>query len=261
MRPNRLRQKLQAGEITVGTRMSTVSPALVELVGHTGAYDYVEFLAEFGSFDLHDLDNFCRAAELYGMGSMIKVDQSHQAFLAQRGVGAGFESVLFTDCRSVEDVQQCVRLVSPDTPDDRGLYGVAPRRNALRDASSDGYVQVLQDTVVAIMIEKKGAVDNLEKILSVPGVDMVQWGPGDFSMSLGRAGEFDHPEVAAAKNKVFKTALKMGVAPRAEIHSAYQAKEYLDMGVRHFSLGVDSHVLFQWWKASAEQLREIVSGS
>ena len=102
---NIIRQKLETGEPTLSTHIHSTWPSAIEAVGHTGHYDYVEFVAEYGPFDLHDLDNMCRAAELHNLGMMIKVDQSHQAFLAQRGVGSGFDSVLYTDCRSVEDVQ------------------------------------------------------------------------------------------------------------------------------------------------------------
>ncbi|MDP2954658.1 MAG: aldolase/citrate lyase family protein, partial [Chloroflexota bacterium] len=122
------------------------------------------------------------------------------------------------------------------------------------------YVQALKDIVVAMMIEKKGAVDELEEILSIPGVDMVQWGGADFSMSIGKAGERNLPEVVAARNKVFKTAIKMGVAPRAEIQSPDQAKEFLDMGVRHFSIGTDVVILFNYWKENGDKLRKALEG-
>ena len=262
MRPNRLREKLNAGEPTVGTHIHTTWPSVVEALGHTGLYDYVEFVAEYGSFDLHDLDNLCRAAELHNMDSMIKVDQSHQAFLAQRGIGAGFGSVMFTDCRSADDVRECVRTVRPDTPDDKGLYGVATRRHSYMGyGGTPEYVQALRDTVVAIMIEKKGAVNDLDEVLSVPGIDMVQWGGSDFSMSIGRAGERNHPEVVAARNKVFQTAIKMGVPPRAEIQSVEEAKEFLDMGVRHFSIGTDISILYSWWKENGDKLWKAISAA
>ncbi len=261
MRANKLRGKLEAGEPTVSTHIHSTWPSVVEALGHTGIYDYVEFVAEYGSFDLHDLDNICRAAELHGMEAMIKVDQSHQAFLAQRGIGAGFTGVLFTDVRSAEDVRQCVRIARPDTPEDGGLYGVATRRNSY--AMGDGtpeYVEELRQTVVAIMIEKKGAVDNLEEVLSVPGIDMIQWGGSDYSMSIGRPAEHDHPDVANARKRVFTTAIEMGVPPRVEIESVDEAKEYLDMGVRHFSIGTDITILHSWWKSNGEKLWRAISG-
>ncbi len=262
MKANRLREKLDSGGPTVSTHILSTWPAVVEAIGHTGLYDYVEFVAEYGSFDLHDLDNLCLAAELYGMGSMIKVDQSHQGFLAQRGIGAGFSSVLFTDVRSAEDVRACVREARPDTPEHGGLYGSATRRNTYMGyGGSQAYVDSIADTVVAVMIEKKGAVDELEEILSIPGVDMVQWGGTDYSMSIGKAGQRDIPEVVAVRNRVFEMALEKGVQPRAEIMKVGDAKQYLDMGVRHFSINTDLTILHDWWKENGDELRRAISDS
>jgi 2-keto-3-deoxy-L-rhamnonate aldolase RhmA len=126
-------------------------------------------------------------------------------------------------------------------------------------AGSAEYVQALRDVVVLIMIEKQAAVDRLEEILAVKGIDMIQWGPVDFSMSIGRPGEKNSPEVKAIERKVFETALKMGVPPRAEIASVDQAKYYLDLGVRHFNIGTDLSILFNWWKTNGDELRKIVS--
>jgi len=79
MRPNFLRQKLNNGEPTLGTHIHSTWPSIVEAIGHTGHYDYVEFVAEYGPFDLHDLDNLGRAGDLYDMSMMIKVDSEHRA--------------------------------------------------------------------------------------------------------------------------------------------------------------------------------------
>ena len=171
MRPNKLREKLTAGEPTVSTHIHTTWPSIVEAIGHTGLYDYVEFVAEYGSFGLHELDNLCRATELFGMGSMIKVDRSHQEFLAQRGIGSGFQSVLFADCRSAEDVRECVRICRPDTPEDGGTHGANTRRFTYRTMAYGGaaeHVQAIRDIVVVAMIEKKSAVDELVKGTNLP---------------------------------------------------------------------------------------------
>ncbi|MDE0023294.1 MAG: aldolase/citrate lyase family protein [Spirochaetaceae bacterium] len=259
MRTNSLRNKLNTNEISVCTRIFNPDPVSVEVLGQTRQFDYVEFVAEYGSFDLHDLDNVCRTAELYGLGSMIKIDQSHQAFLAQRGIGAGFEAVLFTDCRSAEDVRECVRVARPDTPEDSGLYGAAARRNVpMGSGGSPAYVQAIRDIVVAVMIEKKGAVDELEEILAIPGLDMVQWGATDYSMNTGHIGERDHPEVREAHDLVFRRSLECGVHPRAEIGSPDLAQKYLDLGVRHFSIGADVSILGGYWSTTGAQLRDVL---
>ena len=261
MKQNILREKLKNGEPTLSTHIHSVWPAVIEAVGHTGFYDYVEFVAEYGPSDLHDLDNMCRAAELFNMGSMIKIDQSLMPFLAQRGIGAGFGSVLFTDVRSIEEVTECITAALPDHPDHKGLYGVATRRNSYMGyGGSQEYVDSVADTVLAFMIEKKGAVDNLEQILSEERVEMVQWGGADFSMNIGQPRNMSHPDVVAAKKRTFEVAISMGVPPRAEIESADETKEYLDMGVRHFSVGTDITILHNYWKKEGEQIVRAIEG-
>jgi 4-hydroxy-2-oxoheptanedioate aldolase len=231
----------------------------VEIVGHTGLFDYIEFVAEYAPYDLHDLDNLCRAAELHGLSTMIKVDQANRTFVAQRAVGSGFQSVLFADCRSVEDARECLRAVRPDTPQDGGYFGAATRRMAYMSyGGGPEYVQALREIVVVLMIEKQAAVEQLDEILALPGIDMIQWGGVDYSMSIGQPGARQTPEIKAVEHKVIETALKRGVPPRAEISSLDQAQYYFDLGVRHFCLGTDITILYNWLKTNGESLRRTV---
>jgi 4-hydroxy-2-oxoheptanedioate aldolase len=259
MKRNKLRELLNSGQPTIGTHIHTTWPSIVEAVGYSGMYDYIEFVAEYGPYDLHDLDNICRAAELHDLSSMIKVDSVNRAYVAQRAVGSGFQSVLFADVRSVEDAQACIRSVRPDTPDGGGEFGAAMRRIAYMGyGGGPEYVQALKDIVIVLMIEKKSAVDQLEEILSLEGVDMIQWGGTDYSMNVGKAGSRGTPEIQAVERKVFETAIKMGVPPRAEIGNFEQAKRFLEMGVRHFCIGTDISILYSWWKEQGEGLRKVV---
>jgi len=257
MRPNRLRELLRAGKPTLGTRVMSPWPTVIEVLGQAAQYDYVEFLAEYAPSDLHDLDNLCRAAELANLTPIIKVDQAGCDYLAQRAIGSGFQGVMFTDCRSAEDARRYVRIVRPDSPQDGGLFGSVPRRFTPRaQVGQPEYVQALRDVVVILMVEKREAVDHLEEILAVPGIDMVQWGPADYSLSAGTPGAFTAPETKAVERHVIQTALRMGIPPRAEIRAPQDAQYYLDLGVRHFNLNVDLWILLGWWAANGKELRE-----
>jgi 4-hydroxy-2-oxoheptanedioate aldolase len=259
VKKNKLRELLKSGKPTLGTRVHNIWPAVVEAVGHTGLFDYVEFLAEYAPFDLNGLDNFCRTAELHNLGSLIKIDQDPRRFFAQRGIGSGFEGVVFVDSRSVEDVRECVRIARPETPEDGGTYPVATRRFAyMRYGGSPEYVQALRDVVVMIMIEKKPAVEVLEEILAVPGIDWVQWGPADYSMSIGKGGAVRDPQVKAVERRVIEACLKAGVPPRVEIAAPDEARYYLDLGVRHFNLGVDMAIYFNWLSSNGDTLRKLL---
>ena len=124
MRRNLLRERLNAGKPTVGTHILSAWPTLVELIGHSKQYDYVEFTAEYAPFDLHDLDNLGRAFELSGMSGMIKIEQTQYTHQAMRAIGAGFQSVLFADIRTVEDARTAVNAVRAETATGAGLAAI-----------------------------------------------------------------------------------------------------------------------------------------
>ena len=155
-----------------------------------------------------------------------------------------------------------MHFVEPPVNELDGIHGVGMRRDVgyVMDVGSPAFVQALEDAVVAVMIEKASAVENLEAMLSVKGVDMVQFGPADYSMSIGLAGQWSHPRVVEAERHVIKTALRMGIAPRAEISHPSEAKAYLDLGVRHFCMGWDVSILFDWFKSEGRALRDALGG-
>lgn len=263
MRENRLRKLLDADQPSLGTHIHSSWPSITELVGHTQKFDYVEFVAEYAPYDLYALENLGRAVDLFShMSAMMKIEQEPRTYLAVRAIGSGIQNVLFADPRTVEDVEECVRAVRAESPASGGLHGVGMRRDVrfVMEGGSPEFVQALDDAVVAIMIEKESAVENLEDLLAVKGVDMVQFGPADYSMSLGLTGQWTHPRVKEAERYVIDTALKMGVAPRAEISHPEEAAKYLDWGVKHFCIGTDVSILFDWFKGNGAAMRDLLGG-
>jgi 4-hydroxy-2-oxoheptanedioate aldolase len=267
MHRNPLRERLNAGKPTVGTHILSAWPTLVELIGHSKQYDYVEFTAEYAPFTMHDLDNLGRAFELMNMSGMIKIEQTQYTHQAMRAIGSGFQSVLFADIRSVEDAKAAVDAVRAETTmakgaRGRGRLGVGMRRDVgtVRTGGTPAYVDALNEVVIAIMVEKKSCVDDLDAILSVPGIDMVQFGASDFSMSIGKTGQYADAEVLAAEKKTIETALRMGLHPRVELRDPSQAGKYLDMGVKHFCIGWDVRILADWWDTKGAEMRGMLGG-
>ncbi len=224
-------------------------------------FDYVEFVGEYAPYDLYALENLGRAVDLFEhMSSMMKIEQEPRTYLTIRSIGSGIQNLLFADSRSVQDVEECVRAVRAESPQTGGLHGVGMRRDVgfVRDVGSPAFVQALEDAVVVIMIEKASAVDDLEALLSVEGVDMVNFGPADYSMSIGLTGQFDHPRVKEAERHVIETALRLGIAPRVEISHPEEARPYLDMGVKHFCMGTDVSTFFTWLNERGSEMLEVL---
>jgi 2-keto-3-deoxy-L-rhamnonate aldolase RhmA len=260
MRPNKLRQLLNDGKPTFGTHVICPWPGLVEIIGQTGAFDYIEFVGEYAPWDIQLMEDWGRAIDLFpNMSSMFKVEEQTRGFIAQRAIDAGIQNVLFTDVRSAADARECVRLVRSETPKAKGIHGAGMRRNiGWVLGTTAEWCEAMNNVVIALMIEKKGAMNELEEILAVPGVDMLQFGPTDYSISVGVPGQGDSEAIQAQQRKMCKMALAAGKHPRIEIRSFEKAKPWLDLGVRHFCIGHDLRVLTDWCKAQGEGIRALL---
>ena len=260
-RYNVLRELLRADKPTIGTHVHSMWPGIVEVIGHTGVIDYIEFSGEYAPWDLFSLEGFGRAVDLFGhMSSMIKIDQEPKTFIAQRAIGSGIQNLLFTDVRSVADAVDCVRSGRPETPEDGGIVGVGMRRDIgyIFGPGSPEYVAQLREGVIALMIEKKGALEDLDAILEIPGVDMLQFGPADFAMSIGKPGQFGDPEVVEAQRHMVRRAIASGVRPRVEINSFEQAEPWLELGVRDFCVGWDVRVIYDFCRHQGAELARML---
>ena len=260
MKENKLRYLLNNNLPSLSTRILSTWPLITEAVGSTSNFDYIEFVAEYSPFIQSDLENICRAAELNNMSSMIKVDFQNRAFVAQKALASGFQAILFTDHKTAEEVKETLFVIRPDTPEDGGRFGRPNRRfiGFSQNIPQMDYAKMVRETVVAIMIEKKEALDNLEEICSIPGVDMVQFGFSDYSMSNGWNAIQHVSEYQAAERKMIEIALKNGVLPRCQANTPEEAKYYVDLGVKHICLGDELRTNLMYWKTSGGELRTMI---
>ena len=255
---NKIRKLLSEGKSTVNTRIWSTWPTVVEAAATTGNFDYFEFLAEYAPFTLPELENFVRACELHNVGSMIKVDFQNRFYVAQKAMGVGFQAVLFTDHQNADQVRETLHAVTPEDPEYKGRFGYPNARwlGYNPEPKQMEYAAMNASAVKAFMIEKKEAVDNIEEICSVPGVDMVQFGPSDHCMSRGWNCCDHKDDIAAAEKHVIEVALAHGVQPRCEIYSVDQAEKYKAMGVKHFCIGDEFDILKDYWANVGGEMRK-----
>jgi 2-keto-3-deoxy-L-rhamnonate aldolase RhmA len=257
-RENRLRTLLRDGKPTLGTRVQSSWPTISELIGRSQNFDYVEFLAEYAPYDLYALDNMARAIELYpSFTGLIKMERSAQEHLAVRAMAAGIQNLLFTDVRNKSDAEECIRIAKPEVPGSPGTHGNDAGRAAIGGVPE--LTKRYEESVIILMIEKKGAVEDLEGILAVKGVDMVQFGPSDYGMSIGLGGQRNHPAVMEAYEHTISTSIKMGVRPRAEIQTPKDAEWFLERGVKDFNLSTDTAILAAFYKDQGSAMREVMA--
>ncbi len=260
MKENKLRALLKSGQPSIATRMWSTWPFFTELLGATGNFDYMEFVAEYAPFSQQDLENIARAAELHNMGTMIKIDFMNNAYIAQKSIASGFQSIMFADLRTPEQIEAAVKATKPGTPEWQGFFGYPTRRFIGTQSHLDQmeHAKRLEDIVLCFMIERIESMEKIDEICSIPGVDMVQFGPADYSMSQGWNAKDHRQDTLAAEREMIRVALKHGVQPRCEIQSVDDADYYADLGVRHFCLGDQCKILRGYWEKQGERMKKMV---
>lgn len=262
MTENRLRKILEEGGTSLATRIASRWGLITELAAYGQCYDYIEYVEEYAPIQVEDMENLARACELHNMGSIMKVDFQNRGWLAQKALAAGLQGILFTDCKTPAEVEECIYLTMPDSPAYGGRFGYPSYRwigcNPHRPQLD--YASMVARSVRLFMIEKREAVDHIEEICRIPGVDMIQFGPSDYSMSCGHnaAEEGWIQERKEAERHCIRVALEHGVQPRCEIQRPEEASYYLDLGVRHFCLGDQRQILRTWWSENGSRLREML---
>jgi len=259
MKDNLLREKLSRGEPTVSTRIWSTWPTVTEACAATGKFDYIEFVAEYAPHTLVDLENFARTCEMWNVGSMIKVAFQNRFYVAQKALASGFQAILFTDHKTPDEVEASLWAVRPDNEEFGGRFGYPNGRwiGYQPMQAQRKHAEMVNSAVKVFMIEKYDAVQHIDEICSIPGVDMVQFGPSDYSLSRGWSWEEHRDEVREAEETVIRAALKHGVAARCEINSFEQAEYYKSLGVRHFSIGDQFKILKDYWNNVGGAVRDL----
>ena len=143
-----------------------------------------------------------------------------------------------------------------------GVRGFGPKRGIrYGDMTMDEYLETAdQQIIVIIQIEHANAVDNIEEILQVPGLDSICIGPNDLSGSFGKLGQIDDPEVVAAMNTVVEKAAQSPVT--AGVSTGYNpatVSAWLEKGFQWINFNVDWQNLFIQSKFVIDSLREAES--
>ena len=112
--------------------------------------------------------------------------------------------------------------------------------------------------VKAFMIEKKSAVDDIENICKVQGVDMIQFGPSDYCMSIGCNSAEHKEEWKAAEKHCIEVALANGVRPRVELYNPEDAEYYKELGVKDFCIGDEFDILKDYWSNVGGKMKSMV---
>jgi 4-hydroxy-2-oxoheptanedioate aldolase len=233
---NRLKELLQAGKPAIGTLLQLPSAPVAEIVANAG-YDWILIDAEHGPIDIETLHSMIGATAGTHATPTVRIARNLD-WLTKRVLDIGALGVMIPGVNSREEAAAAARALRYPPEGNRGF---GPTFAALRWGIAGGdYAKAANSEVMAIVqIEHIDAVNHIEDILAVPGVDLPLVGPYDLSGSMGLLGQVTHPKVQEAIARVLATGKKANLPVGIFGTSADEMNRYLEQGFRAILAGTD----------------------
>jgi 2-keto-3-deoxy-L-rhamnonate aldolase RhmA len=202
----KLKDKLKNKKLTVGSWITVGNVSIAEIMVRVG-FDWLVVDMEHSSITISEAQHLIQVIELAGCVPLVRVG-SNDSYLIKRVMDAGAHGVIVPMVNSKEDAEKAVGSVKYPPLGNRGV-GLA-RAQGYGKSFLDYKKWLNESSVIIVQIEHIDAVNNLEEILKVDGVDGFIVGPYDLSGSLGVPGDFEHPDVVKALEKVREISTKLG---------------------------------------------------
>lgn len=246
----KFRAALESDRGALGPFVITSDPAFVEAAGYAG-YDFVLLDMEHGPGTFQNLQNLIRGANVAGVCPVVRVPRGTDIWI-DRALDVGAGAVMVPQIDNAEQARAVVTAAK---------YSPIGMRGTCRFVRSAGYGAIpgseyfskAQETMVIIQAEGKKAVENLDEILEVPGIDVIFVGPYDLSSALGHVGEIDHPEVVECVKGILARATAKGVKVGCFADSIEGGKKWRDLGVKFIGYSCDTYLFYQKAKADVDQ--------
>jgi len=246
MRPNHVLRSWRDGGQTVGAWLSVNSSFSAEVMANRG-FDWLCIDAQHGIIDYSDAVHMLQAISTTDTIPFVRVPWNDPPTIMKM-LDAGSYGVVVPLVNNRAEAEAAVAACRYPP---LGIRSFGPARASMYGGS--GYPSWANDEIACIvMIETAEALENLEEIMSTPGVDAAYIGPSDLAYALGLepTGDNDHPRHVETVQRIFDTAVRHGVAPGIHTGSVEYATHYLKMGFRMVTLGADSG--FMSAKATAD---------
>jgi len=251
MTRNKLRGRLQAGETSYGLWITMDSPALAELAVALGL-DWVCIYMEHGHLDYGHVVQHLRALRNSDVSAVVRVPDTNISTI-KRALDLGAHGVILPLVRSAADLELGFRFGRYPP---RGVRGVGGERAVTWGLGLEEYLSFAdQETLIIPLIETRDAVDHIDEILAVPGLEAIFFGPADLSASQGYLGQWEGPGVAAQILDVRARAAARGIGAGVMTTSVEDAVQRRDQGFRMVGLGSDAALLIRSVNAALLALR------
>jgi 4-hydroxy-2-oxoheptanedioate aldolase len=240
VKTNRVRERLQAGEATLGCFMGLQSPNVAELLGRAG-YDWVVIETEHNALDSAQVEHALMALSGTNAIPIVRVPSADHVYI-QRALDLGALGVVVPLVRTAAEAEAIVRTTRFPPA---GTRSWGPLRASGYTFDNRDYRDRADENILVVLIlETREAVENLDEIAAVPGVDAIFLGPADLSFAYGV--DFltgIHPPVAAAIERMIAVCRSRGIASGLGETSIEALEHWRERGCTFLGYGPDYALL------------------
>jgi len=250
MRPSRVLRKLRRGEVVNCLKLNIDSSRVVDLAAMTGC-DCVWLDMEHTTSDWGMIEKQILAAKVYDVDTLVRVSRGgYSDYIKPLELDAS--GIMVPHIMSLADARAVARMTRFH-PVGRRPVDSGNADGAYCNINFGEYLkQANRERFVIIRIEDPEPMAELDAIASVPGIDMLFFGPGDYSHGIGAPGVWNDPRIAAARKQIAAAARRHGKVAGTMGNPACM-NELIDLGYRFINIGADVVGLSQYFKPLVDQ--------
>jgi 4-hydroxy-2-oxoheptanedioate aldolase len=212
-----LKKAIRQGNILYGIGLGTAASSFVEIIGYSG-FDYVFIDMEHTTIELESLSKLVMASEVAGVFPIVRVSENDPVQI-RKVIELGAEGIIIPHISTEKDAEKAVQATRFPPEGVRGFASlVRSHMFDLPRGDLPDYLKMSNEEIVVIpLIEDREAVDNIDEILNIKGVDAIFLGPADLSVSIGLPGQYDNEIIKTCLRKTMKAATSRGIPVMSEI--------------------------------------------
>ncbi len=236
-----LKNILDSGKTALGIFAACSGTAPVELAAGCG-YDFVILDGEHGQADERGIFEQIARLEKYRTAALVRIPALRHEYV-KRMLDYGADGILCPMIESAAQAEEFSRSLRYPPAGTRGMTGIFRASDYNNDF--DGYFRNSGDVFAAVQIESVKAVENVEAIAAVPGIDMLFIGHSDLSVDYGCYKDFADPRIIAAEKRIIAAAGANGKAVGIVLRNNMDLRAYAEKGVKFICLGTDLGIMQQ----------------
>lgn len=262
MRKNKLKERLKKGEVIVGTSLLECrSPNIAQLFARAG-FDWLFIDSEHSSFTIDTIASLvvsCKAADI---SSIFRVPSKDCLHWITRYLDSGVQGILVPHVETKKNVTRIIEAAKYYPLGKRGMaLELAHSGFQIFGRASEIMESANQETLIGIQIESMGAVEKIDELLSIKGIDFAFIGPWDLSQSAGIPGEVENPKLIKIVRRTVEACRSHGVVSGIAVGSDINmAKMWIEEGVKMILISSDIRLIVEAGTRYTEKLRQFATG-